>query len=72
MANEKRLIYAIRDTRTGKFVVDLTSRHKLYYTKYAYAENTIREYRKKYGKTRYDNLEIVEFALEEVACYAVG
>lgn len=71
MATEKRLIYAIRNTRTGEFVHDLTSRHKLYYTKYAYAENTIREYRRKYGKGRYGELEIVEFAMEEVACYAI-
>jgi hypothetical protein len=70
MANEKRLIYAIRDARTGKLVFDLTSRHKLYYTKYAYAENTIHEYRRKYGKTKYEKLEIVEFALDEVTCYA--
>ena len=71
MANEKKLIYAIRDARTGNLVFDLTSRHKLYYTRYSYAENTIREYRRKYGKTRYYSLEIVEFELEEVACYAV-
>ena len=44
MATEKRTIYAIRDTRTGQLVYDITSKHRLYYTRFAYAENTIREH----------------------------
>lgn len=71
MATEKRLIYAIRDTSNGQLVFDITSRHKLYYAKYAYAENTINAYRKRLSKPKHGELEIVEFALEEVASYAV-
>lgn len=71
MATEKRLIYAIRDTRTGQLVYDITSKHRLYYTKYAYAENTINAYRKRLAKPKHGELEIVEFALDEVAAYAV-
>lgn len=68
---EKRLIYAIRDTQTGQLVFDITSRHKLYYTRYAYAENTIRAYRERKAKPKHGELEIVQFELEEVATYAV-
>lgn len=71
MATEYVKIYAIRDTRTGQLVYDITSRHKLYYTRYAYAENTVNAYRKRTSKPKHGELEIVEFALEEIACYEV-
>ena len=71
MANEKRLIYAIRDTRTGQLVSDINSRHHPYYTKFAFAENAINAYRKRISKPKHGELEIVEFALEENASYEV-
>jgi hypothetical protein len=71
MATEKRLIYAIRDTRTGQLVYDITSKHRLYYTKFAYAENTINAYRNRLVKPKHGELEIVEFELEEIAAYEV-
>lgn len=71
MATEKRLIYAIRDTKNRQLVFDITSRHKLYYTRYSYAENAIKAYREKTVKPKHGELEIVEFALEEIAAYEV-
>ncbi len=71
MATEKRTIYAIRDTRTGQLVYDITSKHRLYYTRFAYAENTINAYRKRLSKPKHGELEIVEFELEEIAAYEV-
>ena len=71
MATEKRTIYAIRDTRTGQLVYDITSKHRLYYTRFAYAENTIKAYRKRLAKPNHGELEIVEFELEEIATYEV-
>lgn len=71
MANEKRLIYAIRDTETGRLVSDINTDHRKYYVRFAFAENMIRAYNKRKSKPRHGKLEIVEFALEEVGCYAV-
>ena len=71
MANEKRMIYAIRDTSTGRLVSDITSKHSTFYKRFAYAENVVRAYRKRKAKIKHGELEIVEFALEEVASYAV-
>ena len=71
MATEKRLIYAIRDTRTGQLVSDITSRRKPYYVRFAFAEKAITEYRKRISKRKHGELEIVEFALEEIASYEV-
>jgi hypothetical protein len=71
MATEKRTIYAIRDTITGQLVSDITSRRNPYYVRFAFAENAITEYRKRIVKPKHGELEIVEFALEEIVAYEV-
>ena len=71
MVNEKRLIYALRDTSTGKLVSDITAKHTTYYTRFAYAENVLRAYRARPVRRKHGELEIVEFELTEVANYAV-
>ena len=71
MSNEKRLIYAIRDTESGELVSNITTKHTTYYKRYAYAENVVRKYRKRKAKPKHGELEIVQFALTEVASYAV-
>ena len=71
MATEKRLIYAIRDTETGLIVSDINAQRRIYYKVFAMAENAIRAYNNRKAKPKHGKLEIVAFALSEVACYAV-
>lgn len=71
MANEKQVVYVVRDTETGELVSDITSSRRVYYKHFANAENVIGIYRERKSKPKHGKLEIVEFALQEVASYAV-
>lgn len=62
---DKMILYAARDTSTGKLVSDLTTKHKKYWEK----EKAIKELINKTTNRRYpkyDSLELVAFELVEV------
>lgn len=55
------LIYAVRNTKTGKLLSDLTNPSKKFWEKKQFAERAIRKNQKWYPK-----LELVTFKLVEV------
>lgn len=62
---DKMILYAARDTNTGKLVSDLTTKHKKFWEK----EKAIKEVINKATNRRYpkyNSLELVTFELVEV------
>ena len=58
-------IYAVRDTKTGKLINNLTTKHKRYWDKYDACEKAINNSYYYTPKAK-DNFEIVTFKLVEV------
>ena len=65
------IIYAVRDTESGKLVSDITAGRTTYYKSYSCAENAVQAYRARSAKPKHGKLEIVAFALNEIATYDV-
>lgn len=59
-------IYAVRNTKTGKLVSNLGSRHKKYWTKKEHALEAIKNSYRYCALYYLGGLKIVEFALVEV------
>lgn len=65
MATEKRLIYAARDTETGKLVSDITNPRRKYWDRKGNAQNAIHYYNSRRAR-KHSKVELVCFELVEV------
>jgi hypothetical protein len=60
------IIYAARDTSTGKLVSDITNPGRKYWDKRGNAVNAINAYNRRTVKYRHGTIELVAFKLVEV------
>lgn len=66
-----RKVYCVRDVETGKILYDHSSFKRVYYSRFAFAENASYRHKKRTANAENRKLEIVEFRLEETACWEV-
>ena len=66
MKNNELLLYAARDTSTGKLVSDLTNPRRKYWDRRGNAVSAIQNYNRRSCKVKHRKIELVTFKLVEV------
>lgn len=66
MSKTELILYAARDTSTGKLVSDITNPRRKYWDRRGNAISAINKYNRKSVKIKHGELELVAFKLVEV------
>lgn len=66
MSKTELILYAARDTTTGKLVSDITNPRRKYWDRLGNARSAIDNYNRKSVKFKHGELELVTFKLVEV------